>query len=971
VFLKQLGRLFVFLFGMLLVDVAMAATERYDYDPLGRLVRMVDGSNRATAYVYDAAGNLLEVRTGAEAAAPVVSGVTPAFLRRNETRAITIAGSGFLGASVIPAEAELDISGLQVTATQIKFNLTASANATVGPQSITISSAAGSTSAGITVAPLLPRITVDPTPLAIPPDSVARQITIRLANADAIDHIVALSASNSNIAVSPATVTIPAGQTSAPANIRGISAGQSNLRLSSATLGTLTVPVFVTAEFRGITTSMAQQLGVVLESAPTTVTTHITPVASVPLGVLVGSAVVSVAPDHLNVGLGPVVLTIRGAGLAAAQTVAVEPDAGLTVGAPVAAVDGLTITVPVTVAAGAPPTQRRVVVRNAAGVAFAVASPLADRIVIARPAPQIDSIEPLFATMDTTLRMTVRGRNLQDATALLFDPSTGIATDAAPVVNSDGTILTAGVAISLTAAIGDHVVAVTTAGGTSATAAGAANTFRVVNEIRQVVAPIVAPSVGVVLEDATAPSGSPTTLVSSIVGVALGSVAAGLSPAVGIIGSEMTLTVQGAGLDGVTGINVLPGTGLTVGSVTVAPDGKTATVPITIAVDALQTLRRIKVMAGTAEIQFASPEASQFRISLPLPEVDSITPILLQTGQAPIPLTVRGRNFQNASQIRITPSGGLTISTPPLVNGDGSEITVNLSAAANAVAGARLVTVLTPAGESSVNPAPANTITLSNASGATVDSVFAASVGVRKLETQQPTSYIGTAYSTTLGVMLENIPPPPVNIVSTRFSNALGIAVGPTALRADVNGFAPGSSGTLVVRGHQLDGLTAVTVMPAAGMTLGVPVVAPDGTQASVSIVVAATAERGPRALQLGTAGGSIQFSDPSAAQLRVGPGMPQLDSITPILARQGEIVTMTIRGSTFQDAAAVTAAPGSGITFIPGTLAVNADGTQLTVSFVIDPNAPLGSQVIQVAVPGAASDATPAPANTFTVLPP
>ncbi len=970
--LKQLAGLFVVLLCMLAGGSAMAATERYDYDPLGRLIRMVDGANKVTAYVYDAAGNLLEVRTGEAAAAPVVTDITPAFLRRNETRAITIAGSGFLGASVTAAEAGLDIAGLQMTATQISFDLTASASPAVGAHAITISSAAGSITAGITVAPLLPKLTVDPTPLAIPPDSVARQITIRLANPDVIDHVVLLSTSNTNIAVSPATVTIPAGQTSVPANIRGINAGQSNLGLTSATLGTLTVPVFVTAEFRGITTSMAQQLGVVLESASATVTTQIAPVASASLGVLVGSAVVGVAPDRLIVGSGPALLTIKGIGLAAAQTVTIVPDAGLTVGVPVAAPDGLTIAVPITVAAGAPLTQRRVVVRNAAGAAFAVASPVADRIGIVRPAPQVDSIEPMFATTDSTLRLTVHGRNLQEAAALLFDPSTGIASDAAPVVNTDGTILTAGVSIGFNAAIGDHAVAAITPGGTSATVAGVSNTFRVVNEIRHAVTPIIAPAVGVVLLDTNAaPSGSPTALVSPLLGVALGSVATGLAPATGIVGRDMVLTVQGAGLDGVTGIHLLPATGLIVGSVTVTPDGKVLSVPITIAVDAPQTLRQVKLMAGATEILFASPEASQFRINVPMPEVDSITPIVLQTGQAPMPLTVRGRNFQNASGIKITPPDGLSIGTPPVVNGDGTEITVNFSAAASAVSGARLLTVVTPAGESSVHPAPANTIILTSAPGPTFGPVIGASVGVLKLDAQPPISPADTAYATMLGVVLEHATVPPADIVSTRFSNALGVALGPTGLSLDAHGFAPGFNGTLTVDGHQLDSLTAVTVMPAAGILLGAPVVAPDGSQASVSIVVDAAAARGLRTLQLGAAGRSIPFSDPSAAQLRVGPGMPHLDSITPILARQGEVVTMTIRGNTFQDALAVKAAPGSGITFIPGTLEVNPGGTQLTVSFAIAPGAPLGSQVIQVEVPGAISDATPLPANTFTILPP
>lgn len=39
--------------------VASAAQEKFDYDPLGRLVRVVDEQGRVTNYVYDPAGNLL------------------------------------------------------------------------------------------------------------------------------------------------------------------------------------------------------------------------------------------------------------------------------------------------------------------------------------------------------------------------------------------------------------------------------------------------------------------------------------------------------------------------------------------------------------------------------------------------------------------------------------------------------------------------------------------------------------------------------------------------------------------------------------------------------------------------------------------------------------------------------------------------------------------------------------------------
>jgi len=47
---------------LLIVSSAFAGTEHYDYDSLGRLIRFIGADGRVTEYVYDAVGNILEVR---------------------------------------------------------------------------------------------------------------------------------------------------------------------------------------------------------------------------------------------------------------------------------------------------------------------------------------------------------------------------------------------------------------------------------------------------------------------------------------------------------------------------------------------------------------------------------------------------------------------------------------------------------------------------------------------------------------------------------------------------------------------------------------------------------------------------------------------------------------------------------------------------------------------------------------------
>lgn len=972
---KLVWRLLVLSILFACVSYAIAASERYDYDPLGRLIRVVNGTSRVTDYSLDAAGNVRAVKSGAFVAAPIVTNNTPTSLRRNESVALSIIGSNLAGASLSAPEAALAISNLQATPTEIKATLQASANASLGARLFTITTAGGSAIASINVALALPTLNVDPAPLAIPPDSVQRQFTLRLSGIDSVDHIIALTSSNNNITVSPGSITIPAGQLSVAANIKGITAGQATIKLSSATLGTSLVPVFITSEFVGVTTSITPIVGVLLQANKQPASSSIGPFLSPQLGVLVGSAIRSLVPDRFAIGTNAATLTINGTGLATAQTVSLEPNTGVTLGSPLVAADGLSVTVSVSVTADAPQTQRRLIVKNAAGVAFlpvSSVSPYADRLNIVAPLPRIDSIEPLFGAPDSTLKLTVRGRNLQAAQAIIFNPSAGIITDAAPSISADGTVLTAGLNLAINAVVGDYAVAVTTPAGTSDATPVTGNTFKVVNELRSAVNPIMAPTVGVVLEDSKAASTQAIRLGASAVGVTVGPVATALSPAVGILGQSFSLNIQGNELAAATSINISPNTGLTIGAATVSADGKTLSVPLSVASDAPQTVRKVRLMAGTTEIPFVSASAAQFLISVPLPEIDSVAPIILQTGQASVPLVVRGRNFQNASQVRITPPDGMTISTPPVVDSDGATLTVNISAAATAVSGPRLVSVVTAAGESSANLGIANTLSLSATAGSTVTPVIAPMLGIIKLDNSVPPPIaITPLIAPAVGVVLQQPVSVPVGTTRSQFSSQLGIALGATALSLDTSGFAPGFSGTLNVQGIALNDITSAVVTPATGITLGTPIVTVDGKQVTIPITVDASAARGARTIKLNTASGSVVFANPAAAQILVGPGVPRMDSITPILAKQGEVVSVTVRGANLQDALSLSATPAVGLAVVPGTLNVNPSGTQLTLSFVIDANAPLGARVMQVIVPGAVSDGTPVPANTFTVFAP
>jgi len=965
-----------------------AGQERYDYDALGRLVRVIDEQGRVTEYVYDAAGNILQVITGGTAQAPAITAISPTSIRRGGTAQVTITGSGFTGAEVSASDPGLDISGVQTAATQISFSLAATLTATLGLQQISIRSAAGTASANISVNPALPRLGMSPQPVAVPPDNVARNFFVTLSSADSIDYVVTLASVNPAVAtVSPASVTIPAGQTQASVSITGKSTGNTTISVSAAGLASASVPVFVTTEFLGYRTNLALPLGVVLQS-PTTVTSTVRgPFASKLVGVVKGAYVSGVTPNTMVQGTTANVV-ISGNELGGVTGITLFPgEVVSTVGgtsivpAPLGpfsvAPDGRSITV--AVPGGLLGVNRLVL--TGTQQPYLPVPPNADQILVTPPPPEIFSIDPIFGAVGTTgMLLQIHGRNLLNPQAVTLTPGTGISVDANP---SNPLIFTQGqgsgfststtdvnvrLSIAPNAPAGDHVVRVVTAAGASDPTATPANTFKVVREIVGAITPIASPLLGVVLQDATPPPVASQNAFASLVGITVGSVVTGLDPAVGIIDRTTALTLTGNELQGVTSVQLSPPDGVTLGVPSVSADGKSVTVSATIAANAPQTIRAVRVLAGTASVPFSNPISAQFRVSAPPPVFDSITPNFLKTGTA-VTLTILGRNFQNASAVAVTPPTGISITNPPAVDLTGTQLTVTLSAAANAATGPRAVTVTTPGGTSSDVLTAANTITITPTVILSVTPVASPVLGVVLQDnTPPPPQIVGPVSAPTLGVVLQDPNPPPAPTTFTTAPN-VGVAVGPIATGVSAPPLSPSTSGTLTISGFALNDVTSVAIVPSANITVGAPVIAPDGSQVSVPITVQAGAAAGLRGVQVFRGTSPVEFAPPGTNTFRIGVGAPNIDSITPILASRGETFTMIIRGQNFQGVTAVTATPSAGM-FIDNVPVASADGTSVTVRIGIASDTPLEAKVIQIITPSGATRPDAVPANTFTVQP-
>jgi hypothetical protein len=194
-----------------------------------------------------------------------VNNIAPGSIRRSEIKNFVIGGSSLLGAQVtVPSGTGLTLSNLLTTDTSASFDLAASASASLGSQTITVKNLAVANGTGamlVNVIDLLPRLNIATIPSAVIPDGIARPFQLRLSNADTVDHSLSLSTLDPTIvSVSPASVTIPAGSTSATVNIAGLKPGYTMLNVTSPILAAVSKQVYATTLLNGAVVGPVQSV---------------------------------------------------------------------------------------------------------------------------------------------------------------------------------------------------------------------------------------------------------------------------------------------------------------------------------------------------------------------------------------------------------------------------------------------------------------------------------------------------------------------------------------------------------------------------------------------------------------------------------------------------------------------------------------------------------------------------------------
>lgn len=945
-----------------------------------------------TEYVYDADGRVEQITTTVDDAPPVVAAIAPAIVRRGPPVRMTVTGSSLRAAQITTDDAGLMVSGVTASATRITFDLAAAESVPLGPTTLRFSTVLGEASADIVIRPRLPVLQAMPDPIAMTPGQ-QQALALRLDTADVIDHSFTLSSGNPVVAtISPGAVTVAAGALTPeePVLVHAHTLGNAALRIDTDEIRDLAVPLFVTApyqpppggaSFHALLLGLhlgapptppvliergpfATRLGLVMPAPSSSGDGVVAPLVAPTLGLSVGSVVTSLAPRVVVRGAGAASITALGVALQDVTQVQVMPADDI-VATVVSAGNGA-VMLQVDADAGAALGMRSLRLLDADDRPIAALAG-ADRFLVSDPLPQLASVAPQLLVRGAGAQvLTLRGELLSGASMVRAVPPDGVTIGSQPVVSPDGRSLTIAISAAADAMPGPRVLIVTTPAGESAATAGPTNTLQVVTGIADVVSPVAAPRVGLVL--AGGEQGVQTRAVPApLLGLSVGPVFTVIAPSAQAAGSALVLQVFGQGLDAGASVALEPGEGIEIGAPNAAPDGTSLAVPLTIAADAPRLQRRVVVATAQGPLIPAVPSAALFRVTDAVPEIDSLSPMLLVRGAPVSVLTVRGRRLAGATNVAVTPSDGVAVG-PPVVAPDGQSLTVTISAAMAAGPGPRVVRVTTPAGVSDATPSAANALQIVDGIGMTVPSLSAALVGLQVGNGVQNQGPMRLFPAPVLGLVVgEDAPLPSVPRLQPAAS--LGIVVGPVISAVSPRYLPIDSNNVLQIDGAGLDSVDTVAVLPPDGVIVGTPLqVAPDGRSLSVPISVATDAPRVARRIVAGAGGMAVPDSTGAASQVLVVGNAPLIASIEPIQVVPGQAFVLTVRGVNLFGASSVTATPGTGLA-IGNNPSVNANGTQITVAVNVAPNASAGPRAIRVIAAGGTTAPEATPANTLHVV--
>ena len=974
-------------------------------------------------YSYDAAGNLQLIEV---IAPPTITAIAPAAGRLSSDGSYVIQGGNLGYVTVSTSDPGLVATIQGTTGSTLTLGITILPITALGKQTITVTNDLGSASISITVYPKQPIVSLQPIPFGIDADGKAHAGTLTFSSADSIADTFTLTTSDpAHVTVSPSTVTFAPGQLTAALAITPTTtaAGTVFLQASTPTFLTDDMPILIGASSDGSATAITPVVGVV-NPLPTTgpAKTQKVGAVSAPVGVAHGALVTSISPNILYGPGSTSTIVFHGYGLNSSMVpslalpsanavllLSIGPNTSLNSSSVSASADGTTLTWTITEASpGNLITQQPLptlpvwlVQTDKTTVPFL--QPAGGHLLTGL-IPLVSSINPIVGAPNSVLPITFFGFNLANldgsgGSALAYkinadnslSPSSDIVFDYHGTPNPNKTQLTAQMQV-LPTANGKYALFVVTDFGLSGTpgsgllastsnatgvqesirpnpapAPTPSNQFTVVQQAVGKTSPISSPVVGVVVGSAPVQHEGIGPVATRQVHVLNGSGVISMSPATGIIGTTVPVTVTGSGLSAVTGVSLSPSTGVTVGAPTVIGGGTQMTFNIVIATNAPETARRVDFLAGAVKLPYVVAGGNDFLITPPLPVIQEVTPDYVIKGAAPVQLNLMGSNFQNASAARFSPGAGMSVSAPFNISSDGTRMSLTMAAAASTSSGAQTLTVTTPGGNSSSTMSPSTTVTVGSSAGATYGPIASHLVGVMVGTAPVNHESVGPVH-TRLVTVVNPAPLVTKHANQTVISNTVGALNGPGASGISPAGIQKGAASSITVTGVGLNKVTSLTIAPATNVTVSSLTPNANGLSLTATLSVSAAAPSTPITVNLAGSSGKIPFTSRAASEIQVG-AMPVISSISPIVATPGALYSMTIRGTNLTDVTAVVASPPSGLEFSDSVVySTDANGPLLTVQFHVDSGASTGNRTIQLIVPGGSTSATATAANTLSI---
>lgn len=230
-FSRNISRRLVVVVFCLSAGAVHAAADRFDYDSAGRLIRRIDDQSRGTDYLYDPAGNVLQVTGPAQAVPPTIASGPLADQRRNDARQVSVGGTGLGGVVIRTSHPGIIISQLTSTATAASFRLAVSNQVPLGRQELVFQNSAGSIALPFNVLPAV-GFTFVPEPISVAPDNIARKFSVQMSEPFADAKTFSLATLSSGIAKPKSSqISFAPGQMQADLGIIGITQGTTLLRL--------------------------------------------------------------------------------------------------------------------------------------------------------------------------------------------------------------------------------------------------------------------------------------------------------------------------------------------------------------------------------------------------------------------------------------------------------------------------------------------------------------------------------------------------------------------------------------------------------------------------------------------------------------------------------------------------------------------------------------------------------------------